>query len=186
MKFAILAQLLAATTIVNAASAAAPTAEQMAHCAAIPTRDARLSCYDALAHRAPDEVSAVAKTAPVPAAPAPGSAVPAAAATARASPAQTPTTVAAVAADPKNFGLSAKQERIADIGPSSETAHIAILSSDQRGQTYIVLDSDQTWAVTSPDGWLKSGDAVTIRRGQFGSFMMFVPSNHSYHVRRIK
>ncbi|HXP64107.1 MAG TPA: hypothetical protein VN815_01420 [Steroidobacteraceae bacterium] len=159
------------------AAAAGPSAEQMAHCAAITARDERLSCYDVLAHRPPDEAPAIADTAAAPATPA----APVAASSARA-----PKTVAAVAADPKNFGLTATQEHIADLGPSSQTSHISILSSDQTGKTYAVLDNDQTWIVTDPDGWLHSGDAVTIRRAQFGSYLLFTPSNHSYHVRRLK
>ena len=83
-------------------------------------------------------------------------------------------------------GVSATQTHIADSGPKSEKAHISILSSDQTGQTVVVLDIGQTWAVMDPDGWLNDGDAVTIKRGQFGSYLMFVPSNHSYHVRRLK
>ena len=193
-KSAILASLVAmSATFVAIATAsaapAAPTAEQMARCAAIQGRDTRLSCYDSLAHRPPDEAPAVAITAPPPATPV--AAKPAAAT--RAAPTGTaaassapPTTVAAVAADPKNFGLSATQTHIADLGPKAESAHISILSSDQTGQTFAVLDNGQTWVVTSPDGWLNSGDAVTIKRAQFGSYLMFVPSHHSYHVRRLK
>jgi hypothetical protein len=180
---AILTSLIAACAVAGAAPVPAPTAEQMARCAAISGRDVRLSCYDALAHRPQDETPAIANTAatvPAPVTPA------APASQAPTPPAQAPATVAAVAADPKNFGLSAKQEHIADIGPKSEAAHISILSSDQTGKTYVVLDDGQTWMVTDPDGWLNSGDAVTIRRAQFGSYLMFVPSNHSYHVRRVK
>jgi hypothetical protein len=180
-KYPICASLIATAAMfapISPASAAptAPTAEQMARCAAIRGRDTRLSCYDALANRPPDEAPAATNAAPaVSSAPA----VPASSAQAR-------TTVAEVAADPKNFGLSATQTHVADLGPKSESAHISILSSDQSGQTFAVLDNGQTWVVMGPDGWLNSGDAVTIKRAQFGSYMMFVPSNHSYHVRRLK
>ena len=182
-KAAMLTSLIAACAVAGAAPVSAPTAEQMARCAAISGRDMRLSCYDELAHRPQDETSAIAQSAAT--GPAPVTAA-APASRAVAPPPQASTTVASVAADPKNFGLSAKQEHIADIGPKSETARISILSSDQTGKTNVVLDNGQTWAVTDPDGWLNSGDAVTIRRAQFGSYLMFVPSNHSYHVRRVK
>jgi hypothetical protein len=153
----------------------------MAHCADIQSRDTRLSCYDALAQRAPDEAPAVAATSPaIPATPtAPAVPAPAPAA-------QAPTTVAAVVADPKNFGLNATQTHIAELGPKSQASHISILSSDQTGQTFVVLDSGQTWTVMDPDGWLSTGDAVTIKRANFGSYLMFAPSHHSYRVRRIK
>jgi hypothetical protein len=199
-KSAILASLIAmnatfASISPAGAAPAAPTAEQMARCAAIQGRDTRLSCYDSLAHRPPDEAPAVANNAPAPAPAPPAAAMRAAASSGTATPAaatapepvsSAPTTVAAVAADPKNFGLSATQTHIADLGPKAESAHISILSSDQTGQTFAVLDNGQTWVVTGPDGWLNSGDAVTIKRAQFGSYLMFVPSHHSYHVRRLK
>jgi hypothetical protein len=177
------ASLVAACATADAAATPAPTAEQMASCAAISGRDLRLSCYDTLARRPQDDTATTANIAP--AAPTPATpAVQVSQPSTRT--AQSPTTVPEVAADPKNFGLSAKQEHIADLGPKSEMAHISILSSDQTGKTYVVLDDGQTWMVTDPDGWLNSGDAVTIKRAQFGSYLMFVPSNHSYHVRRVK
>jgi hypothetical protein len=179
LRATILMSLVAAGAVASAAPVPAPSAAQMAHCAAIQARDTRLSCYDALAQRAPDEAPAVAATSTaIPAAPA----APAAPAPA----AQAPTTVAAVVADPKNFGLNATQTHIADLGPKSEAAHISILSSDQTGQMFVVLDSGQTWTVLDPDGWLNTGDAVTIKRANFGSYLMFAPSHHSYRVRRIK
>jgi hypothetical protein len=182
-KAMILMPLIAASAAANAAPVPAPSAEQMANCAAIQVRDARLSCYDALARRAPDEVPAVAATRPA----APATSAPAAAAApVSVPPAQAPTTVAAVVADPKNFGLNATQTHIAELGPKSQASHISILSSDQTGQTFVVLDSGQTWTVMDPDGWLSTGDAVTIKRANFGSYLMFAPSHHSYRVRRIK
>ncbi|HEV7358831.1 MAG TPA: hypothetical protein VGN99_12625 [Steroidobacteraceae bacterium] len=181
--------LLAATSTTSETAAAGPSAEGMARCAAIQAPDTRLSCYDALAHRPADKTPvAVAKTAPAPAAPPASSAtstssaarVPSAAAV------QAPTTAAAVAVDPQNFGLTAVQQHAADLGPKSETAHISIVSSDQTGRTFVVLDSGQTWAVMDSDGRLNSGDAVTIKRAALGSFLMLTPSNHSYRVRRVK
>jgi hypothetical protein len=178
----VLMSLIAVSAAATAATIPAPSSEQMARCAAIAVRDTRLSCYDALAHRLPDEGPAVAAATPVtPATPAAPSAPPPPQALV-----QAPTTVAAVTADPKNFGLSATQTHTADLGPKSEAARISILSSDQTGQTFVVLDSGQTWSVMDPDGWLNTGDAVTIKRAQFGSYLMFAPSHHSYRVRRVK
>jgi hypothetical protein len=101
-------------------------------------------------------------------------------------PAQAPVSAAAIATDPKNFGLTPAQQHIADLGPKSIAAHISIVSSDQLGRTLVVLDSGETWTVMDNDGRLSSGDAVTIKRAALGSFLMTAPSNHSYRVRRIK
>jgi hypothetical protein len=93
---------------------------------------------------------------------------------------------AAIAADPKNFGLTPAQQHTADLGPKSIAAQISIVSSDQIGRTLVVLDNGETWTVMDNDGRLSSGDAVTIKRAALGSFLMFTASNHSYRVRRIK
>jgi hypothetical protein len=181
--------LVAATSAATAA--AGSSSDDMARCAAIQAPDTRLSCYDALAHRPADKVPpTVAKTASSPAAPpassaastSPGSAAPVPSAAV----VQAPAAVAAIAADPQNFGLTAVQQHTADLGPKSETAHISIVSSDQTGRTFVVLDSGQTWTVMDSDGRLNSGDAVTIKHAALGSFLMLTPSNHSYRVRRVK
>ena len=176
-----------------AIAAAGPSGDDMGRCAAIQAPDTRLSCYDALAHRAPDKTPPAAlKAAPPSAAPS-ISAVPPAPSTSPASAAPVtaavaaPTTAAAIAAaDPRNFGLTAQQQHTADLGPKSETAHISIVSSDQTGRTFVVLDNGQSWTVMDNDGRLSSGDAVTIKRAALGSFLMLTPSNHSYRVRRVK
>lgn len=186
----------AALILLAATAAAGPSSDEMARCAVIPAPDSRLACYDALAHRPADKIpSAAAKSAPAPAAVAapaaatasvPAAAPAAASAASAAAPAQPPMSPAAIAADPKNFGLTPAQQHTADLGPKSVTAHISIVSSDQLGRTLVVLDSGETWTVMDNDGRLSSGDAVTIKRAALGSFLMMAPSNHSYRVRRIK
>jgi hypothetical protein len=163
-------------TAAAAAAAAAPSNEDMARCAVIPAADSRLACYDALAHRPADKApSAAPATAPAPAA------------RAAATPAQAPVSAAAaIAADPKNFGLTPAQQHLTDLGPKSIAAHISVVSSDQFGHTLVVLDSGETWTVMDNDGRLSSGDEVTIKRAALGSFLMITPSNHSYRVRRTK
>jgi hypothetical protein len=99
---------------------------------------------------------------------------------------QAPVSAAAIASDPKNFGLTAVQQHTADVGPKSIAAQISIVSSDQTGRTLVVLDNGETWTVMDNDGRLSSGDAVTIKRAALGSFLMLTRSNHSYRVRRIK
>jgi hypothetical protein len=191
---------------VTAMAVAAPGADEMARCASIAAPEARLACYDAVQHRpadkAPAQVAAAAAApaavapaqapapapAPAPAAVAPAQApapVPAPAPAQSPTPAPAPISAAAIAADPNNFGLTAKQQHTADVGPKSIAAHIAIVSSNALGQTTIVLDSGQTWAVLDNDGWLSKGDAVTIKRAALTSFLMMTPSNHSYRVQRL-
>jgi hypothetical protein len=191
---------------VTAMAVAAPGADEMARCASIAAPEARLACYDAVQHRpadkAPAQVAAAAAApaavapaqapapvpAPAPAAVAPAQApapVPAPAPAQSPTPAPAPISAAAIAADPNNFGLNAKQQHTADLGPKSIAAHIAIVSSNALGQTTIVLDSGQTWAVLDNDGWLSKGDAVTIKRAALTSFLMMTPSNHSYRVQRL-
>lgn len=171
-----------------AATAAAPSNDDLARCAVIPAPDSRLACYDALAHRPTDKMpSAAAKGTPTPApAPAPVPASAAAAAAPAAAAAQAPVSAAAIAADPKNFGLTAAQQHPVDAGPKAIAAHIAVVSSDRLGHTTVVLDSGQTWTVLDDDGRISAGDAVRIKRAALGSYLMFTPSNHSYSVRRAR
>jgi hypothetical protein len=160
-----------------AAAGAAPSDDDMARCAAVASHEARLACYDALAHRPPDKAPSLAAAAPDRRPEAAASAPVVAAAIAP---------EASSAADPKNFGLTAKQQRSVDLGPKAIAARISIVSSDQNGGVFIVLDSGQTWTVLDNDGRLAAGDAVTIKRAALSSFLMITPSNHSYRVRRIK
>jgi hypothetical protein len=182
VKISITCALLA----LSISASAAPSNSDMARCAAIDAPDARLACYDMLAHRPADKTPRAAATpaSSAPAAPASAAKV-TAPATAAAVPAQAPA-AAPNPADPKNFGLTPAQQRTTDLGPKSIVGHISIVSSDRTGQTVIVLDSGQSWTVLDNDGRLASGDAVTIKRAALGSFLMMTPSNHSYRVRRIK
>jgi hypothetical protein len=185
-----------ATLLVCFASAAgaSPSNEEMARCAAVAAPETRLVCYDALAHRAADKTASVAAPAirsgvssgAVVANEAEAIAPTGAAPTAAAPTAAAPTATEASAGDPRNFGLTAVQQHTADLGPKSIAARISIVSSDQNGRVYIVLDSGQTWTVLDNDGRLAAGDAVTIKRAALASFLMMTPSNHSYRVRRVK
>lgn len=150
----------------SATAAAGPSDADMARCAGIGARDARLDCFDALALRSSKKLPAVAASQP--------------AATSHASP------PAVAAADPSNFGLTPAQQHTADLGPKIIGANISRLSADQSGRTLVVLDNGQTWSVLDNDGWLAEGQAVRIRKASVGSFLMLIPANHSYRVRRIK
>jgi hypothetical protein len=177
--------LAAAATTATAATSDA----DMMRCAAIPTRDARLDCFDALAHQLKAAVPAATQV-PAPL-PAPAPAVSLAAAQAPPAPAVSPAATqappaAVIAGDPKNFGLTAAQQHTVDVGPQMITANISNLGSNQKGDTFVVLDNGQTWSVTDNDGWLATGQAVRIKRAAMGAYLMLIPSNHSYHVRRLK
>lgn len=166
----------------SVSAAAAPSNDDMARCAAIEAPDARLACYDTLAHRSTDKISRAAAAAP----PAPPATAVAGPATAAAAPAQSPAAAASNPADPQNFGLSPAQQHTTELGPKSIAAHISIVSSNAVGETFVVLDTGQIWSVMDNDGWLASGDAVTIKLKALRSFLMMTPSNHSYRVHRIK
>jgi hypothetical protein len=149
---------LAAVTAAKAADA-----DGLTHCAGIPAPRERLACYDALAHRPADKTPPTAAAVPPPA-----------------------SAAAISAADPKNFGFSLAQQHVAFVGPKSIDARITTIDSNADGQTYILLDSGQTWVVSENDGWLSKGDAITIKRASLGAYLLTGRSNHFYYVRRIQ
>jgi hypothetical protein len=186
---------IAIALIVIAAAVATATAAtsdaDMLRCAALPGRDARLDCYDALAHQLSSKAAApTAAQVPAPLA-APSTAVspavtqppPAPAVSAAAT--QAPP-AAVVAGDPKNFGFTPAQQHTLDVGPKMITATISNVSSNQKGDTFVVLDNGQTWSVAENDGWLASGQAVSIKRASMRAYLMRIPSNHTYYVHRLK
>jgi hypothetical protein len=175
--------LTAAATTATAATSDA----DMLRCAALPARDARLDCYDALAHQLSSKAAAPT-AAQIPATPPAPATAPAAAPAAAPAPSSAVTQAPAsvVPGDPKNFGLTAVQQHTADLGPQMITATISNLGSNQKGEAFVMLDNGQTWSVTDNDGWLATGQAVRIKKAAMGSYLMLIPSNHSYHVRRLK
>jgi hypothetical protein len=176
---------------VMATTATAATSDaDMLRCAAFSARDARLDCFDALAHQLSSKAAAPTAAqipvtqpaaAPVTAsatAPAPASAI---------SPAETQAPPAAVFADdPKNFGFTPARQHTLDVGLQRITASISNLSSNQKGETFVLLDNGQTWSVAENDGWLATGQAVSIKRASMRSYLMRIPSNHTYFVHRLK
>jgi hypothetical protein len=181
-------RILAAAAAITATAAMAATSDSdMLRCAAIAARDARLDCYDALTHQLSSKAAApVAALPAMPPAPAPAPASARAAASADTPAASQAPAAAVVASDPKNFGLTAAQQHTLDLGPQMITSNISILSSNQKGETVVVLENGQTWSLTDNDGWLATGQAVRIKKAAMGSYLMLIPSNHSYHVRRLK
>jgi len=197
----------------SARSATPPTASDLARCAAIPTPDARLACYDNLSApatpapaTAPSSGAAAKGTSATPVVPtvaAPASSVPAPASTAAPSvpapastplpapkqasaPATTPPAAPADLNDPRNFGLNAAQLHAPAPGPQSIQARVEKISRNRTGTAYVALDNGQTWTYTDEDSRLGPGDLVTIKRAMLGAFLMTTPSKRSYHVQRVQ
>lgn len=206
MRLAHMALLLFGVSL-SARSATAPTAADLARCAAIPKPDARLACYDSLSGPvnptpatavAPPSAGAVATessttpAAPVVLAPASASAPapsPATASTPASVPTPAPPAAAAAAAalnDPRNFGFSPAQLHTPAQGPQSIQARVANISRNRVGTAYLALDNGQTWTYTDEDMRLGPGDLVTIKRAMLGAFLMTTPSKRSYHVQRVQ
>ena len=185
MKYAALLCLIAP----GLALAASPTPEDLARCAAISTNETRLACFDALtragAAHAPNPAP-LAPTAPV----APSAPVAASAPQAPVAPqaAAAPAAPAALSDpnDPRNFGLSPAQRHVAVVGPKREEARIVSMAPNQAGHATVVLDNGQTWAVLDDDGWISSGDQVSIKRASLGSYILMTPSHHTYRVHRVQ
>jgi hypothetical protein len=197
----------------SARSATPPTASDLARCAAIPTPDARLACYDNLSApatpapaTAPSSGAAAKGTSATPVVPtvaAPASSVPAPASTPAPSvpapataplpapkqasaPATTPPAAPADLNDPRNFGLNAAQLHAPPPGPQSIQARVEKISRNRTGTAYVALDNGQTWTYTDEDSRLGPGDLVTIKRAMLGAFLMTTPSKRSYHVQRVQ
>jgi hypothetical protein len=161
----------------SANAATAPTARDLARCADIAAPDARLTCYDTLAGRSADHAASAATPAP------------------RADTTTTPTTSAMPAAaaaastpvtDPRNFGLTPRQQHAAPERPAAIQARIEKFTDTGTGHAYVVLDNGQTWtfADADADARLGPGDPVTIKRASLGSFLLVTQTKRSYHVRR--
>ncbi|HEY6618301.1 MAG TPA: hypothetical protein VIY68_02040 [Steroidobacteraceae bacterium] len=163
------------------AAVAAVSDEDMARCAAIAATDARVACYDALAHRRADTAPSAGAVKPA------ATEEPSVVAAQKPSAAAAPASAAAISAqDPSHFGLNLAQQHMAFAGPTSIKARVESINTGANGRTSIVLDSGQTWTMGENDGWLLRGDTVTIKRVSFGAFLLMAPSNHSYHVRRLQ
>jgi hypothetical protein len=137
----------------------------LAECVKIDAPDARLACYDAVAGRTP-------------------SVAPAGASAAARAPLAAPATATNAAAD---FGKPRppppKPERGAE-----EAVHATATTvvADAQGHVTLTLDNGQVWSVIETDVRLDAGEAVTIRHGALGSYVLATASRHTYHVRRLR
>jgi hypothetical protein len=184
-------------------AAATPAADPgaLSHCAAIVAADERLACYDSLVRPKPS-AAATANSAPASAkasphvATAPGTKPAAAAATAApvaaaptaaattAGATAAATTTAGAAADPaKSFGLT-KHPAPTEEGPDHIRAQVTRVDPGRFGDVRVSLDNGQAWTFTGPDALIRVGDAVTIRRGALGSFLLTTPAHRTYKAQR--
>jgi hypothetical protein len=179
-------------------AAATPAADPgaLSHCAAIVAADERLACYDSLARPKPSPAAA-ANSAPASAkasphvATAPGTkpaaaavvAAPTTAATTAGATAAAATTAGAAADPAKSFGMT-KHPAPSDEGPDHIHAQVTRIDTNRLGNVYVSLDNGEVWTFDAPDALIRVGDAVTIKRGALGSFLLTTPAHHTYRAQR--
>jgi hypothetical protein len=182
----ILPLVLAALPLPRSGAAATPVdSGALAHCAAIDAADERLACYDSLARPKPSPAAATkpvspsAKASP-PIATAPGTAQPTAAVT----PAPAAGAVSGTSAESgKSFGLTRHPPPSA-AGPDHIEARVSRVDASRLGGVRLSLDNGQVWTYNDPDALIRVGDAVTIKRGALGSFLLTTPAHHTYKAQR--
>jgi len=149
-------------------------------CAGIDEDSARLACYDRTFGRGPASAKpATAAAVPVAAAAGTAAAIPAADAAAKAQ---------------REFGLSETGKRALDDNksvpqePESLTATVKSASRRPTGEQVFVLENGQVWVETATftAARVQPGDAVTVRKGALGSYLLVTPKRVATHVRRLK
>lgn len=188
---------LACTTLTLSEAASPPVdAGALAHCASMTSADERLACYDSLsrpkskatpaapAAAAAPAASTAAKAGPKAAAAAPAAATNPAAPAAAAGAAGAAATGAASAADSKSFGLTRHPQPAAEEGPSKIQAKVTRVDADRWGHVRVSLDNGQAWTFDSFNPAVRKGDAVTIKRGVVGSFLLTTAEHHTYRAER--
>ncbi len=95
----------------------------------------------------------------------------------------------------QTFGLSnaqvAKQEKIPNPEPTKITVKVIALGPQSNGGLLITVEPNQVWAEQDPSGKvfpIKIGDAVTIKPGLLGGFLLTgaTPGSGSIRVKRMK
>ena len=101
----------------------------------------------------------------------------------------------APAADPMaDFGLTPAQQRSLDPerpaeprAPESVTGTVAKVGYTASGKMAVTLENGQVWIqIDTGKPRVKGGDAVMIKRGALGSYLLVPPSGMSTRVRRMK
>jgi hypothetical protein len=92
----------------------------------------------------------------------------------------------------RTFGLRPRQdpaERIAeDARAKSIASQIVSVGSDRDGERVFTLNNGQVWRQTESSvlGLARTGDAITIRAGSFGSYLLITPGGVPLKVKRIR
>ncbi len=99
------------------------------------------------------------------------------------------------AADPlADFGLTPAQQHSLDPerpaeprAPESVTGTVAKVGYTASGKMAVTLENGQVWIqIDTGKPRVRGGDAVTIKRGALGSFLLVSPSGMATRVRRVK
>lgn len=96
-----------------------------------------------------------------------------------------------VAAPPVRFGLPEKEaprQSGENAAPASLNATITALSRQLDGKFVVTLDHTQVWAQTefNSQADVQVGDAITVRHGALGSYLLVTKAGVGTRVRRVK
>jgi hypothetical protein len=174
LQFTLCVALAAAGT--HTASAQDSLKRGLAHCAAIAGRDERLACFDALAAQGGAAQAAAQTT----------TATPGGAEVSTPPAGQAPGKAAASAGpadNPADFGLNPAL-KVPAAKTMAITARVTAVTRTREGAEIVLLDNGQSWELEERDPLLAAGDAVTIRRGTLGSFMLTTPTSRSHKAHR--
>jgi hypothetical protein len=145
-------------------------------CAEINEPSKRLACYDQVAER-PPAAGAVLQKSPQGAKDSPAAPAPATAAASAATPAPPPK---------ESFGLYTAEHPAAPKVEALITAKVISIGISSSGRSTVALEGNQVWELDSADPVLKNGDAVTVKRGTLGSFILTTPAGRLHRVHRIR
>jgi hypothetical protein len=127
-------------------------------CAEINDSSKRLACYDQVAERPPAMGAVFPKDSPATAAPPPK----------------------------ESFGLYTPEHPTAPRVEALISAKVISIGISSSGRSTVALEGDQVWELDSADPVLKNGDAVTVKRGTLGSFILTTPAGRLHRVHRIR
>src|ERR1700722_12474040 len=92
---------------------------------------------------------------------------------------------AAGAALPKeSFGVYTEEHPATPRVESLITGKVISIGISSSGRSTLTLEGNQVWELDSADPVLANGDAVTIKRGTQGSFILTTPAGRLHRVHR--
>jgi hypothetical protein len=86
----------------------------------------------------------------------------------------------------ESFGLYATEHPRAPRPAASLTARVVGLGVSANGRPTVELEGGQLWELDGSDPVLANGDAVTITRAAFGSFLLRTDKGRTHRVRRLR